>query len=239
MAGVPEGFIMPTMGTSLGGNVMKAVPSAEAVAGAMGTISAEIIRHREYNAEKTKLLGDLPGEMTDDIELVVIQTDKYTKVPLRASNLSDAKVRFTNELSIDQQVQLADLRERFRKNEHGSDTPIAMWDALNAGEQMQLVNMGVLYVEQLAGYKEHEYYKLGNGGADLVKRAQRHVGSKTPNKQEEFERQMASILAEKEVEKSAREDMEKKYLAMQEQIAELTKSQAKTRTPKTAGVQEG
>jgi len=239
MAGVPEGFIMPTLGTSLGGNVMKAVPSAEAVAGAMGTITAEIVRHREFNAEKTKLLGDLPGEMTDEIELVLIQPDKYTRVPLRASNLSDPKARFYNELSIEQQVQLAELRERFRKNEHGADTPIAMWDALNAGEQMQLINMGVLYVEQLAGYKEHEYYKLGNGGEELVKRAQRHIGAKTPNKQEEFEKQLNAILAEKAAERAAREDMEKKYLEMQQQIAQLTDSKAKTKAPKTAGVQEG
>ena len=53
---VPEGFIMPTLGTALGNNVLKAVPTADVVAGAMGVMSAEIRRHKEYNAEKTRML---------------------------------------------------------------------------------------------------------------------------------------------------------------------------------------
>jgi len=72
MAGLPEGFILPTGGTLVGNNVLKAVPSAESVAGAMGVVTAEIKRHKEFNAAKTKLLGDTPGEMSDEIELVLI-----------------------------------------------------------------------------------------------------------------------------------------------------------------------
>lgn len=196
---VPEGFIMPTLGTSLGSNVMKAVPTAEAVAGVMGTMTAEIHRHKEFNAKKTQELiaADLPGEMSDDIELVIVKIDKLTAVPLRASNLTNPKAPFYNELSLEQQVALAQLRENFRKNEHGGDTSIATWDALNVGEQGQLISMGILYVEQLVAYKEHEYYKLGNGGAELVKRAQRHIAAKAPNKQEDFERQMSAITSER------------------------------------------
>lgn len=231
---------MPTMGTSLGGNVLKAMPSAEAIAGAMGTMTAEIKRHKEYNDAKTRLLGDLPGEMCDDIELVLIKTDKFTTVPLRASNLTDPKAKFYCELSIAQQTQLADLREKFRKNEHGSDTPIGMWPALNAAEKHQLTSMGVLYVEQLAAYQDHEHYKLGNGGSELVKRAQRHIGSKLPNKQEEFEKTMNSLIAAQSEERKLREDAEARYLELQERLAALETSPAgKTKAPKPGVQPEG
>jgi len=239
----PEGFIMPLLGTNLGGNVMKVYPSAAEIAGAMGTMSAEIVRHREFNAEKTKQLelDNIPGEMTDEIELVKIKADKFTTVPLRASNLSDPKARFHNELSIEQQMQLAELRERFRKNEHGSDTPIAMWDALSVGEQMQLVNFGVMYVEQLAAFPEHEYYKLGNGGAELVKRAQRHVGGKVPSKQEEFEKSMSIVMQARAEDKARADAAEAKYFALQERLAALESSSEapkKRGRPFKAGVQE-
>ena len=241
MAGVPEGFIMPTMGPSLGAGVIKAMPSAEAISGAVGTMLAEIKRHKEFNSKRTQELVDanLPGEMSDEIELVLFTTDKFSKTPLRASCLSDPGRKFYNELSTQQQIQLAELRERFRKNEHGGDTPISLWDALSTTERGQLVAMGILYVEQLAAYQEHEVYKLGNGGAEWVKRAQRHVAGKVPNKQEEFEKQMASLLSEKAAERERADDMERKYFEMQKQIAELTESKAKTKAPKTAGVQEG
>lgn len=242
MAGIPEGFIMPTLGQSIGGNVLKATPTAEAIAGALGTMSAEVKRKKEFNAKRTNELvaANLPGEMSDDIEIVEIKADKFTTVPLRASNLTDPTAPFYNELSLDQQIALADLRERFRKNEHGADTPIASWDALNVGEQAQLVNMGILYVEQLAAYKEHEYYKLGNGGAELVKRAQRHIGAKTPNKQEDFERQMQSLLSERAKEREERAEMEKRMFEMQAQLAKLSEPRAgrgQTKLPKP-GVQE-
>ena len=237
---LPEGFIMPTLGTSVGSNVMKVFPTADAVSGAMGTMSAEIVRHREFNAERTKQLEkeNLPGEMTDEIELVLITADKYTTVPRRASNLSNPKAPFYNELSVEQQVQLAELRERFRKNEHGSDTPIAMWDALSAGEQRQLINFGVLYVEQLAAYPEHEYYKLGNGGAELVKRAQRHIGGKVPNKHEEFEKNMNALLSAKADEAARADAAEKAMYAMQERLAALETNKPKRGRPAKPGVQE-
>lgn len=220
---VPEGFIMPTLGVSVGGNVLKATPSADAVAGAMGTMCAEIKRHKEFNSKRTQEIeaADIAGEMCDDIELVLIKCDKYTTVPLRASNLTDPKAPFYNELSIEQQVALAELREKFRKNEHGGDTPIAVWDALNVSEQMQLINMGVMYVEQLASYKEHEIYKLGNGGAELVKRAQRHLAAKRPNKQEEFEAQMFSLVEARKAEQARADEMELKYLELQERLAAI------------------
>lgn len=242
MAGIPEGFIMPTMGSSIGSNVMKVMPAPEAVAGASGTMSAEIRRHKEFNAKRTSELGNLPGEMSDDIELVLIKTDKFTTVPLRASNLTDPKVPFYNELSIQQQIELAELRERFRNNQHGSDTPVAMWDALAVNEQMQLINMGVMYVEQLAAYKEHEYYKLGNGGKELVERAQRHVGAKKPNKQEEFEKNMAVLLEAKSEEKARADAAEKSLYEMQQRLAALEGAEPKRRPgrpPAAApGVQE-
>ena len=242
MAGVPEGFIMPTLGTTLGGNVMKATPTAEAIAGALGTSAAEIKRHKEFNAKKTQELesANLPGEMTDDIEIVMIKVDKYTTTPLRASNLSDPSAKFHNELSLEQQIALADLRERFRKNEHGSDTPVASWDSIDGNTQHQLITAGILYVEQLAAYKEHEYYKLGNGGAELVKRAQRHIAAKTPNKQEDFERQMNAIVTERAKEREEREAMEKRMFEMQAELAKLSNPRAgrgKTKLPKP-GVQE-
>lgn len=246
MAGLPEGFIMPTLGAALGGSVLKAFPTAEVIAGAVGTMSAEIKRHREFNAKRTQELIDanLPGEMSDNIELVLIKADKFTTVPLRASNLDNPKVPFYNELSIEQQTQLAELRERFRKNEHGGDTPIAMWDALSVGEQMQLVNMGVMYVEQLAAYKDHEYYKLGNGGAELVKRAQRHIEAKTPNKQEEFEKNMAVLLEAKTAERERADAAEKAMFALQERLAALESGEPAKRKPgrpariPTPGIQE-
>lgn len=220
---VPEGFIMPTMGVAVGGNVLKATPTADVIAGAMGTMCAEVKRHREFNPKRTQELAsaNLPGEMCDEIELVLIKTDKYTTVPLRASNLTDPTAPFHNELSLDQQIALAELREKFRKNEHGADTPIANWDALNINEQMQLVNMGVMYVEQLASYKEHEVYKLGNGGAELVQRAQRHIAAKRPSKQEDFENQMLALVEERKAEKARADELERRYFEMQERLAAI------------------
>ena len=238
---VPEGFIEPTLGVSLGGHVMKATPSAEAIAGAMGTMTAEVVRHREFNSKKTNelILLNQPGEMTDEIELVKIKADKFTTVPLRASNLTDPKAPFHCELSIEQQTALAPLRERFRKNENATDTPIVQWEALNAGEQVQMMAAGVLYVEQLAAYQEHEYYKLGNGGAELVKRAQRHTGSKVPNKQEEFESKMNEIIAARAEETVRANEAEKKYLELQQRLAALESDKPKRgRPPLTPGVQE-
>lgn len=246
MPGLPEGFIEPTLGTNLGNSVMKAFPTSQAIAGAVGTMSAEIVRHKEYNAKKTGelILSGLPGEMTDNIEIVLIKADKFTTVPLRASNLDDPKAPFYNELSLEQQIALADLRERFRKNEHGADTPITMWEALSSNEQHQLVQMGVLYVEQLAAYKEHEYYKLGNQGPELVKRAQRHLEAKKPNKQEDFERNMAALLADKAVERERADAAEKAMFEMQERLAALESGNPAKRGPgrparvPTPGVQE-
>lgn len=242
MAGVPEGFIMPTLGTSLGAAVLKAYPAAETVAGAMGTMTAEVVRHKEYNAKRTKILHETgaSGEMCDEIELVKIKTDPYSVAVLRASCLSDESREFHCELSVAQQVQLAELREKFRKNEHGSDTPIILWEALNTTERHKLVTLGVYYVEQLAAYKEHEYYKLGNGGAELVKRAQKFVQGKLPNKQDEFERNMSVILAEREKERQAREEAERKMYEMQERLAALEGGapKRKGRQPRKAGIQE-
>lgn len=243
MAGVPEGFIMPSLGTSLGGAVLKAYPAAETVAGALGTMTAEVVRHREFNAKKTSLLGDLPGEMHDEIELVKIKTDKYSECVLRASNLSDPKAPFYCELSTAQQIQLAELRERFRKNEHGSDTALATWHVLTPADRNHLMNLGILYVEQLAAYQPHEYYKLGNGGEQHVKNAQRHVASKQPNRQEEFEKNMAALLEAKAEERAAREEAERRYLELQEKVAALEAESApkrgrKPKMPESAGVQD-
>lgn len=240
---IPEGFIMPTMGSAVGSNVLKVVPTAEAVAGAMGTITAEIRRHKEFNQKRTQQLADedLVGEMCDEIELVLIKTDKYTTVPLRASNLSDPKAPFHNELSLDQQIKLAELRERFRKNEHCGDTAIALWDALNVSEQMQLVNSGILYVEQLAAYQEHEIYKLGNGGAELVKRAQRHMAAKKPSKQEDFENQMLALVEARKGESARADEMERRYLEMQERLAAIEAGEPEKRgpgRPRKSGVQK-
>ena len=179
--------------------------------------------------------------MTDEIELVLITADKYTKVPLRASNLTTPKARFTNELSLEQQMQLAELREKFRQNEHGSDTPVALWDALNVAEQMQLVNLGVHYVEQLANFKDHEIYKLGNGGEDLVKRARRHMDGKRPDKSDDFERQMSALMDARQKETARADEMEKRYLEMQARLAALETEPTKKkpgRPPRRAGVQE-
>ena len=228
MAGVPEGFIMPTVGTSLGGNVLKAVPSPEAVAGAVGTMVAEIVRHKEHNAKLTGELekANLPGEGKDEIEIVLFHTDKYSKTPVRASCLSDPTRPFHCELTVEQQVLLAPMREKFRKNEHGSDTPIALWDAINTSERAKLGTLGLHYVEQIAAFKEHEYYKLGNGGADLVKKAQRHVSAKAPNKSEAIEQQMQTIMAERAREREEREALEKRMFEMQEQLAKLSDPRA-------------
>lgn len=222
---VPEGFIMPTLGTQVSGHVLKAVPSADAISGVMGTMVAEVRRHRELNAKRTQELieSNLPGDMRDDIEIILIKTDKFSTVPLRASNLSDPTAPFNCELSREQQIALAELRERFRKNEHGCDMPIANWDCLNVSEQMHLINMGVLYVEQLAAYQDNEIYKLGNGGAELVKRAKRFVEAKQPNKQEDFERQMQEILNARSAEKARADEAERRYFEQQQEIAELKK----------------
>lgn len=237
---IPEGFIMPTLGTSVGGNVLKALPSAEAISGALGTQTAEIVRHREFNALRTQVLQETGafGEMTDEIELVIITNDKYTKVPLRASNLSDPTKPFCNELSIPQQIQLADLRERFRKNEHGSETPVGLWDALNSGEKHRLIAMGILYVEQLAAYQEHELYKLGNGGRELVDRAKRHVAGKKPNIQEEVEKNMAALLEAKMAESERAAELERKYLELQERLAAMEAGSPKRGKAPKPGIQE-
>lgn len=236
----PEGFIMPTLGTSVGANVLKAVPTAEVIAGAMGTLVAEIKRYGRFSKRMTLELEtqNLPGEALEEIELAVIQVDKLTKVPFRCSSLTYPKRKFTNELSVPEQISLAELRERFRKNEHGADTPIANWDALNASEMAQLMQIGIYYVEQLAAYQEHEYYRLGNGGAELVKRAQRHVGAKAPNKQEEFEKSMATLLAAKAEERERADVAEKRMYEMQERLAALEAPKRGPGRPPKAGIQE-
>ena len=234
---VPEGFILPEIFTAVGSHVMTAKPTAEAVAGPMGVMSAEVVRHREFNAEKTRQIEQegLPGEMCDEIELIKIRVDKFTTVPLRGSNLTNPKAKFHNELSIEQQTQLADLRERFRKNEHGSDTPIPMWEALTPGEQYQLMAAGVHYVEQLANYKEHEIYRLGNGGEDLVKRAQRHISGKKPNREEDFARQMSAIIEARQADAAKAEEREKRYLEQEAKIAAMEKALAAKEEPRNRG----
>lgn len=238
---VPEGFIMPTLGHTVGSNVLKAIPSAEVVAGAVGTMVAEVKRHPVPSKRLTALLekDNLPGEGNEELEIVLFHTDKYSKTPVRASSLSDPTREFFCELTTEQQMQVAELRERFRKNEHGSDTPIGNWNILNSSEQAHLINMGIYYVEQLAAYQEHEYYKLGNGGADFVKRAQRHVASKKPNKQEEFEKQMLSIIEAKEAEKKRADEMEERYFKLQERLAALEGQEPRRGPgrPRKAGVQ--
>lgn len=235
---------MPARGSDSGhAGILLASPSLQAIAGALGTQTAEIKVHRKLNMKKSDQMEKegILREMYDEYETVEIQNDKYSTSTLRISCLSDPKQKCYNELNLAQRMQLGPLQERFRTQQSTCDTLITQWDAISSGEKQVLAQMGVMYVEQIAAFKDHEYYKLGNGGEALVKKAQRHVASKNPDKQEQFDRDMAALLAARQEDAAARKAAEERMFALEAKLAALEAGGGEKPAPKQrrkAGVQE-
>ncbi len=226
----PEQFIMPTRGESSGlPDVLKAV------SGAAGAQLARVFTHKVYNA---KVSEELKIEHFDEYEMVGITNDDFSETVLRASCLSDPNRVFTSDLSPEQEMQLAELRERFRKQQSSSDTPVDQWEALNEGEAKQLRLLKIEFVEQIAAFKDHELYKLGSQGKSLRERAIRHITAKKGHDPEQRKAEMQLVVEENKRQAERMKELEERLLQVELEKAEAEKETAKPRSRTKPGVQD-
>lgn len=134
--------------------------------GSLGTQHVEFMTHRKYSGKKTKEQGQ---EAYDEIDVLMIRNDKFSRVPKRM-----------NELTHQQKMALAPLYERFKEGKDSTDTNILNWGAASNEEKAHLGNIGVWTVEQIAAFADHELTRLGPDGKDLRRRARLHVKAKSP-----------------------------------------------------------
>lgn len=182
------------------------------VYGSVKGVYAEFRIHKEYSGSDSEKVGQ---EVHRPVEICLFHTDKFSKIPKRIK-----------ELSKQQQIDLAPLYERFKKQADSLDTNIFDWEAITDQEKVHLGSVGCWTVEQLYHTPIDERYKFGPGGEDLWNRSERHMKTKGSTKNEEQKRELALVLEENKKLSARMKELEEKYFSDQAKKAEEEKSDA-------------
>lgn len=205
----PEGFKLPTLGEGTTHNgVLKAV------AGSVGAQATRFFVHRLYDAKATELEK---REVLTPHEMVGFRNDPFAEFTCKVKDMTPKQKLVTQQ-----------LYERFKSQKDSTDTPVEVWDAISEWEKVQLIQSGILTVEQITAYQDHELYKLGPGGKDLRERAKWHVNAKNPaqdNKQE-----MLLVIEENRKNAERLKQMEDELIKMQAALAEKEQTKRRGKT---------
>lgn len=199
------------------------------VFGSLDSLFCEFRVHQEFSEADSRKAGK---EVKKEVEVLLIHTDRFSVVPKRVGS-PDSKM--PSELTPEMQFKTAALYERFKTQKNSTDTLIYEWEALSSMEKSQLISLGIMTVEQLHKMPKHELYRLGSGGLALWERAERHVKTKKENDPSESRRELELVMEENRAIRMKQEDAEKRYLALQEQIARMEREQANKAPAKKNG----
>lgn len=220
MERIPEGLIVEakSFAKTAYGDVLKPV------FGNVDSLPAEFKVVKVYSASDSEYQG---VEVEQEVEVCVIHSDKFSKVPLRVAkdlgtkldkNGVPYKARIRSELSRQQEQKLAPLYERFKKQKDSTDTNICDWQAAGDDEKAFLASLGIWTVEQLNAMPEYERYRLGPSGDELWKRSERHMCTKEGRKRETATEEMLMVLEEnKSIKQQMREQEQRMYEMQQKQ----------------------
>lgn len=231
MNGIPEGLVVNANSFAATGvnDVLRPV------FGNLGPLPAEFRIVKEYIGSESEELGT---EVERPVEVAMIHSDKFSKVPLRvAKDLREMRgkdgavifdergkpmrKKIRSELSRAQEIALAPLYQQFKEQKDSTDTRITDWQAVREEERAFLAQIGIWTVEQLHAIPQHQRYQLGPNCDDLWARADRHIHAKDNRKREEATEEMLAVLeANKEMRKQ-NEEMQARLFEMEQRIAGL------------------
>lgn len=220
MIGTPDGLVVQADRFEIIGNNL-----AKPVYGTLNKMYVEFREELVYSGADSEKSDE---EIRRPVEVCLIQTDKFSRVPLRVRNKERG---IKSELSPKQEIELAPLYEHFKSQKDSTDTRVGSWEACSDMERSQLNMLGIWSVEQLANFEDAELYRLGPGGKDLRDRALRHVKTKTRNGASDRIEQLQALLKEKE-------EHAKALAAQQERIFELEAQLAVKRSKKSKESQD-
>lgn len=186
--------------------------------GSLGSMFAEFKVHERYSGKLSQQTGT---ETTQPIEVCIIQTDRFSRVPKRVT-----------ELSRKESIDLAPLYERFKSQQGSTDTSILEWNAVSDVEKVHLGQLGIWSVEQLHNLPEHERYRLGPGGNELWVRAERHVLGKEAKVAKETAEAKKELHLLAEENKKLREQLEARVEKSFERHAEIAANQKRSKPQK-------
>lgn len=219
----PEGFVAPNIKLQSTNNPLVLKPT-------FGSIGSQYVRfelHEVYDASKSDV-ADI--EVKEQIEICLIQNDKFTRCPIRIKDLSPA-----------QRVALAPLYERFKTQKDSKDTAIFDWDAISDLDKTLLASVGVFTVEQLESFKEEEAYKIGPAHKELRAKAARHLKTKRMNdpewKDREQKEELALLRKEKEELAARLAKLEEDYFAREAAKAKEEESSRSRGRPRKIPIQ--
>lgn len=201
----PEGFRMPTEGE---GTTHQGV--LKAVTGAIGTQAARFFIHKLYDARATVMEQ---REVLKAHEMVGFRNDPFSEYTCKIKDMTDR-----------QKFSTQKLYERFKTQQETDETPLETWDAISEREKVQLIQSGILTVDQIAAYQDHELYKLGPGGKDLRTKATWHVNAKNPVQDQKQE--MLMVIEENKRQADRMKQMEEELYKLQMQLASKSKKKS-------------
>ncbi len=206
----PAEFKIPTIGqeTNQGGIL-------RAVTGNLGHQRVQFRLEKKYNAKRSAAEGK---EVYDQIEVAVFKNDPYSE-----------SVVWVKDLSNEQRLATMPLYERFLTQKDSSDTLIENWDAAHDSEKLQLAMLGISTVEQLGSWPSAQIFRLGNGGAELVERAKRHLDTKAGNRASQDNAELLRVIEENRQLRELDKKREDDYFALLARMEELENGKNKTR----------
>jgi hypothetical protein len=198
--------------------------------GSLGSMFAEFRVHEEYLGGESARVG---REVKRPVEIVIIQSDKFSRVPKRVGNWETGEA---SELSRKEQIDLAPLYERFKAQKDSTDTNILNWEAVTDMEKGHLAQLGIWTVEQLHNMQEHERFRLGPGWKDLHDRAVRHIATKRgDDERSERERELELLREENRKLAEKQKESEERYFELQASIAKLERGHSSPSRNRSAG----
>jgi hypothetical protein len=204
----PEGFKMPTVGE---GTTHQGV--LKAVTGNIGTQAARFFIHKLYDAKATE---QEKREVLKPHEMVGFRNDPFTEYTCKIRDMSDKQKYSTQR-----------LYERFKSQQETDETPLESWEAISEWEKVQLLQSGILTVDQITAFQDHELFKLGPGGKDLREKARWHINSKNPT--QDSKQEMLMVIEENRKQAERMKQMEDELYKLQAQVA----SKGKKKTVET------
>lgn len=213
--GLPEGFQMGSPDKWLKtDNPLVLKPTT----GAVGTQYVKFFILEIYSS---KLSEEQKREVKVPVEMCAIQNDRFSTYCCMVKDLSRK-----------QMIDLAGIYQRFKEQKDSKDTSVIDWEALTDRDKGFLLQAGVVSVEQLASFGEHDLYKLGPGGKEYRDMALRHVEGKAGKKRDEESGEMSALRREKDEQAIRLKALEEKFYAQEAEKAKKSQQAANARAAK-------
>lgn len=184
-----------------------------------GTVGGQSIRfypRRFYNEKKSE---KNKSEDYDEVDMVEISnpSDKFCVVHKRVIELDGWQLKAWGH-----------IYQAYKEGRQLGGTLVSDWEAINENQRGLLLNFGIRTVEQMHALSPDAMAKLGNEGAELKEKADRHMKAKGDQKKaEDYQAEMETMRLELEKLSAKKEaQWEARFKAMQADMLAAQKIQA-------------